>query len=166
MQDGVLMISSYDTNPCIETRDPNDPHVIGYAYGVVVQIVDFNSNVQLDCTAIGIIKYDWSKWPHPIMPDPWAEKEPQCNRLSPSTSPPAQAFNIDAKNSAVMVYALRARPALPEKSVSKLNFVWAYDRRKPTVRVCVLFYWALPHCKEALIHDWDPNAAPPKIEDR
>jgi hypothetical protein len=69
------------------------------------------------------------------------------------------SFNIDAKNSSVMVYAVRERPALPRpahpgSSEEKLNFVWAYDRSTSKVRLCVLYKNALPQCKDVPISDW------------
>jgi hypothetical protein len=48
MQDEVLMVSSYDTNPSLESLAPNDPNV-QYNCNVVVQIVDLKRNEQLDC---------------------------------------------------------------------------------------------------------------------
>jgi hypothetical protein len=154
MQDGVLIVSSFDTNPCLDLSDVN---VEGFACNSEVQIVDFNKNEQLDCLSGFQVKYDYLKWPHPIISVDWGGtwgggEMPLCYRSRSS-------FNIDAKNSSVMVYAVRERPALPRpahpgSSEEKLNFVWAYDRSTSKVRLCVLYKNALPQCKDVPISDW------------
>jgi hypothetical protein len=89
MQDGVLIVSSFDTNPCLDLSDVN---VEGFACNSEVQIVDFNKNEQLDCLSGFKVKYDYLKWPHPIISVDWEApgEEAKClfatDRAQASTS--------------------------------------------------------------------------------